>query len=496
VRNCIRYKGLRAGVDTACLVITTADGNTVNVRLIVTVTLPRCGSDILAADSLVVVSNCENGLAKACIEIPLDSIPNYDITDDGTPYINGFEGCRFDTTFAYTYFTVPSQGAAGPYRVDYWVVNGVTYTGTVANMQALVDSMNRWDVGGNWRLVATSLNIVGGNYRNTYGAMKLTRSANGSFGIMQINRNLIPRATNLSLAAGLHTIQVVNRITGCNDVIQVRVACVSIDTINRTMPTGRRDTTCLDTRQLLGSRFTVTNICRTASGERVQFTLIAGTSCVSYLAREVGTERGCFVICDEYGVCDTTIFNVTVTASIASVGPPKLQNDRAETIKNTPILINVLSNDNLGTGLLRGYSVAQKPRHGDVLMSATGAAIYTPSTDYCGLDTFRYAVCTSGGCDTATVTVAVLCKDLLVFNGFSPNGDGVNDEFVIQGIERFPNNILRIYNRWGNEVHRADGYRNNWGGKWSDTDLPTGTYFYVLDNGEGVTTSGYIQIMR
>ncbi|MCS7086454.1 MAG: gliding motility-associated C-terminal domain-containing protein, partial [Bacteroidia bacterium] len=80
-------------------------------------------------------------------------------------------------------------------------------------------------------------------------------------------------------------------------------------------------------------------------------------------------------------------------------------------------------------------------------------------------------------------------------NGFSPNGDGINDTFVIiRGIlSKYPNNKLSIYNRWGTEVYFKEGYDNGWDAK----DLPDGTYWYVLDLGDGSEVKkGFVTVMR
>jgi len=79
----------------------------------------------------------------------------------------------------------------------------------------------------------------------------------------------------------------------------------------------------------------------------------------------------------------------------------------------------------------------------------------------------------------------------LIPEGFSPNADGINDLFVIRGIEFFPANSFVIFNRWGNKVFEASPYRNNWDGnskfglKVGGDALPTATYFYILDLGDG-----------
>lgn len=97
------------------------------------------------------------------------------------------------------------------------------------------------------------------------------------------------------------------------------------------------------------------------------------------------------------------------------------------------------------------------------------------------------------------------CDDLLdIPNGFSPDGDGINDFFVIRGIEKIPNNNLKIFNRWGTLVYERDGYQNNWDGTSESryniegNELPSGTYYYVLDSRDpayGVFT-GYVYVNR
>ncbi|MEL6988463.1 MAG: gliding motility-associated C-terminal domain-containing protein, partial [Bacteroidota bacterium] len=87
---------------------------------------------------------------------------------------------------------------------------------------------------------------------------------------------------------------------------------------------------------------------------------------------------------------------------------------------------------------------------------------------------------------------------LEVFDIMTPNGDGLNDVFVIRGIKKFPNNTLRIFNRWGVEVFSTQGYgqdgnffRGESNGRATvnpERLLPVGTYYYVLEytNEEGV----------
>ncbi|WP_243472573.1 DUF7507 domain-containing protein [Winogradskyella sp. MH6] len=92
--------------------------------------------------------------------------------------------------------------------------------------------------------------------------------------------------------------------------------------------------------------------------------------------------------------------------------------------------------------------------------------------------------------DEDSAAVDPIC--LTIYNEFSPNGDGVNETFIIDCLERFPNNKLEVYNRWGNVVYSKRGYLNDWSGTTNgravmgqSDELPVGTYYYVLDLGDG-----------
>jgi len=104
--------------------------------------------------------------------------------------------------------------------------------------------------------------------------------------------------------------------------------------------------------------------------------------------------------------------------------------------------------------------------------------------------------CSTFSSSTVTVVINDCSNDTTVldFNipeGFSPNNDGTNDVFVIRGIDRYPSNTFTIYNRWGNKLFEASPYKNDWDGKSTTgitvggDDLPVGTYFYILDLGDG-----------
>ncbi|MBC29792.1 MAG: hypothetical protein CMH48_03015 [Muricauda sp.] len=100
--------------------------------------------------------------------------------------------------------------------------------------------------------------------------------------------------------------------------------------------------------------------------------------------------------------------------------------------------------------------------------------------------------------------------EIEVFNVVTPNGDGVHDVLTIRNIENYPNNTVKIYNRWGVLVFTTRAY-NSSGNVFDgtsegrvtvdqDNKLPVGTYFYIIDyedlNGNMKQLSGYIYINR
>jgi hypothetical protein len=103
----------------------------------------------------------------------------------------------------------------------------------------------------------------------------------------------------------------------------------------------------------------------------------------------------------------------------------------------------------------------------------------------------------SGNCsDTGSVNVIVL-KLPKIPNVFSPNGDGVNDTWLIEDLESYPGCTVQVFDRYGRQVFSSLGYSRNWNGKSNGTDLPTGTYYYIIDPKNGrQPLSGSITILR
>lgn len=82
----------------------------------------------------------------------------------------------------------------------------------------------------------------------------------------------------------------------------------------------------------------------------------------------------------------------------------------------------------------------------------------------------------SGSHVLALIDTVMSNPTIFVVSGFTPNGDGKNDYFVIKGLENYKSNEIKIFDRWGKMVYTAANYRNDWAGNNLDMD----TYMYVL----------------
>ena len=114
-------------------------------------------------------------------------------------------------------------------------------------------------------------------------------------------------------------------------------------------------------------------------------------------------------------------------------------------------------------------------------------------------NTYYGAVRSTSGCESIIRLEVIVdlnkCDDVLIPDGFSPNGDKINDEFVIKNIEnKYPNYRLEIYNRYGAILYKGNRNTPNWDGtttqggiKFGDSKVPVGVYFYILEFNDGTT---------
>ncbi|MDW8272862.1 MAG: Ig-like domain-containing protein [Chitinophagales bacterium] len=208
----------------------------------------------------------------------------------------------------------------------------------------------------------------------------------------------------------------------------------------------------------------------------------------------VGIDTFTYVLCDGG---TPTLRDTGIVIVYVGVKPTPdardLPCDSVISINNQRIVIDVLANDNLPLALDTIVSIVARPLNGAVAVNGDRTITYQHNEGFEGVDNFTYSVCVvignAVGCDTASVCVTVIDTTVeCVFpNAFSPNGDGINDLFIINCNGQYPLATLRIFNRWGNEVWYSEGhYQNNWNGTNKENkDVPDGTYYYIYDYGDG-----------
>jgi len=111
-------------------------------------------------------------------------------------------------------------------------------------------------------------------------------------------------------------------------------------------------------------------------------------------------------------------------------------------------------------------------------------------------------------CSSIYFLVPTLAELFQTKYGISPNGDGINDHWDLEGIENYPDNSVSIYNRWGDKVFETDGYDNqtkvfdgvaNRLSPLGAGQLPEGTYFFeilVITSGKKERVRGFIVLKR
>jgi len=183
--------------------------------------------------------------------------------------------------------------------------------------------------------------------------------------------------------------------------------------------------------------------------------------------------------------------------------PPVAVDDYDTTRMNIPININILRNDYDPYGKIASVSLCEGPYNGSVILNSDNTITYSPSTGFAGIDSLCYFICDTNVpvlCDTAIVHIYIRADStagrLIIYNVITPNGDGDNDRWVIDGIEEFPNNSVVIFNRWGDKISSYERY-NNTTVVWKGTNLngkqvPDGTYYYILTIKDVGSRNGWI----
>ena len=127
------------------------------------------------------------------------------------------------------------------------------------------------------------------------------------------------------------------------------------------------------------------------------------------------------------------------------------------------------------------------------------AAIQDPVASPSSTTTYTLVVTDDNNCEASgsiQVTVSGRSK-ILVPNAFSPNGDGINDTWIITNLSIYPGATVDVFNRYGQKVFHSENSNKAWDGTYNGKPLPVGTYYYIIDlkNNEK-KTAGSVTIFK
>jgi gliding motility-associated-like protein len=175
---------------------------------------------------------------------------------------------------------------------------------------------------------------------------------------------------------------------------------------------------------------------------------------------------------DAQGGCISLITNLTLTVfNKPDLGPPK--------------------------GLCFGDTVLLNPGAFNSYLWQDGST--SPTYTVTNAGTYWVRVGYPTGCMVADTMVVKLigCLPAKIPNTFTPNGDGVNDTWLIDGLQGYTNCEVFIYNRWGQLVFKSTGYSKPWDGRYNNKNVPFGTYYYVIDlKNNTPRVSGNVTVIR
>ena len=127
------------------------------------------------------------------------------------------------------------------------------------------------------------------------------------------------------------------------------------------------------------------------------------------------------------------------------------------------------------------------------------ASIPNPLATPIEATTYYVYALNSYGCEEVASVFVDVIEDIQAYNVFSPNGDGINEYFEIRNSERFPQMLVEVYSRWGDQIFSTVGYGsgNEWDGTVRGKEAPLGTYYYIIVPYQGARPiTGNVTIIR
>jgi len=493
--NCVQYQspapqpnsGIRT--DSFCIQFCDNFGYCDTVIYIFDVIAPNC-LNYYNSDVQNIQVDLSSSPSVCLSQIPNDSASagHFQFIVNGINYNGNFGNCNEQSRIQYPALLLPT---CSNFIVSWTVNNLLQGPDTLNNLQDLIIWMNAVDTYSNWSLNSNNSIINGTNANGITNYGNLTVNCLASQGNANIGPTIqssYAQGSEIYLPQlGLNQI-IINSPFNCVDTFNVQLYHPQQEIFYDTILLGSSSIYCLPQNEVPNIS-TIINDC-TGNGP-VSFGIQSSNACISYQSDSIGTGIACIIYCSNEGICDTSYLYITTSLPV----PTAIDDQYTLSFQLRSIVMNLCNNDIFAAEQYR-TDIIQNPTLG-ILSGNSCQYLYVANADQCGIDSFTYVLSNMAGADTATVYIQIECTPFTVYDGFSPNGDGINDFLVVKSIDNYTDNQVFVFNRWGNQVFKAINYQNDWDGKFNQADLPDADYLLlVLDKEGNVLTKNWIRLQR
>lgn len=226
-----------------------------------------------------------------------------------------------------------------------------------------------------------------------------------------------------------------------------------------------------------------------------QTTTITASGATSYTWSSGSTTNS--IVVSPFGNASYTVIASSIpSCTSSSVFTPSLITGSPQIINTSPVIYCLDSTKTITVRAIGGnqpYNISWLiPIGGSIPFDTLNNTFYFPQTNT--QSSLSYTIIVTDQClyaDTIAIDINSVDCSIIIPNVVTPNGDGINDFFRINGLENFPGSTLTAFNRWGNQIYNSDNYNNDWA-----PDVNDGTYFYVINLSDGRKFSGFFEVFK
>ncbi|MBN2482304.1 MAG: gliding motility-associated C-terminal domain-containing protein, partial [Bacteroidales bacterium] len=180
-------------------------------------------------------------------------------------------------------------------------------------------------------------------------------------------------------------------------------------------------------------------------------------------------------------------YTLTITDDNNCIFVQQYMLNEPDTVKITSVETTDLTSSGHPDGAIE---IAAVGGTGALFYSVDNGVNYGSEPDFTSLAEGSYTVKVrdDNNCESDAYPVALVKSEtcrMVIYDAFSPNNDGYNEVWHIGNIDNYPLCTVKIYNTWGTMVFSSEGYGTPWDGTYDGKELPSATYYYVIDPGDG-----------